>query len=263
MLAAQLDAATALQIGAELRHTEDEISWRDGVLLVRQRDYLGAVVLLERPLPHPDPAAVAAAVRDGLTSSGLELLTWSAGADRLRRRLALLHRVIGVPWPDVSDAALLADTAGWLDPDLQKVRRNADLGRIDVAAALRRLLPWPAAGRLDQLAPDRLEVPSGSLVRVDYSAVDFAGDGSPVLAVRVQEMFGAAQAPSIADGRVPVVLHLLSPAGRPTAVTSDLASFWRQGYPQVRAELRSRYPRHSWPADPAGAPPSRRPVRRE
>ncbi len=261
-LAAQLDAGTALQIGAGLRHTDDEIAWRDGGLLVRQRDYLGAVVLVERPLSRPDPAAIHAAVLDGLRADGLDLLSWSAAADQLRRRLALLHRALGAPWPDVSDCALLDAAEAWLGPDLHKVRRNSDLARIDVTSALRRLLPWPAAGRLDQLAPERLEVPSGAAIRVDYTGVDPTGDGSPVLAVRVQEMFGAVTAPSIADGRIPIVLHLLSPAGRPAAITSDLASFWRQGYPQVRAELRSRYPRHSWPADPAAAPPTRRPARR-
>jgi ATP-dependent helicase HrpB len=169
---------------------------------------------------------------------------------------------LGSPWPDVSDRALLESVDSWLGPDLQKVRRNADLARIDVAAALRRLWPWPAAGRLDQLAPERIEVPSGSVIRVDYSGVDLGGDGSPVLPVKVQEMFGARQAPSVAEGQVPVVLHLLSPAGKPAAITSDLASFWRQGYPQVRAELRSRYPRHAWPDDPLTAVPTRRPPRR-
>ncbi len=261
-LAAQLDAGTALQVAGALRRTVDEIRWHDGVLLTRQRDCLGAIVLAERPLAQPDPTVIAAAVHDALMSTGLDLLNWSTGADQLRRRLALLHRALGAPWPDVSDQALLDSTSRWLDPDLQKVRRNADLARIDVSVALRRLLPWPAAGRFDELAPERLAVPSGSMVRIDYSGVDFSGAGDPVLAVRVQEMFGARQAPSIADGRISVVLHLLSPAGRPTAITSDLASFWRQGYPKVRAELRSRYPRHSWPDDPQLAPPARRPGRR-
>jgi ATP-dependent helicase HrpB len=122
-----------------------------------------------------------------------------------------------------------------------------------VTAALRRLLPWSVAGRLDEVAPERLPVPSGSRVRVDY-----ADPESPVLAVKVQEAFGWRDAPRLADGRVPVLLHLLSPAGRPVAVTRDLASFWLQGYPQVRAELRGRYPRHPWPEDPTTAEPTRR-----
>ena len=121
--------------------------------------------------------------------------------------------------------------------------------------ALSRLLPWPAAARFEELAPDRLPVPSGSRVRLDYS-----GD-EPVLPVRVQEAFGWTGTPTIADGRVPVLLHLLSPAGRPVAVTGDLASFWRTGYQQARTELRGRYPKHAWPADPATATPTRRPAR--
>ena len=122
-----------------------------------------------------------------------------------------------------------------------------------MATALRRLLPWSVAGRLDEVAPERLPVPSGSRVRVDY-----ADPAAPVLAVKVQEAFGWRDAPRLADGRVPVVLHLLSPAGRPVAVTRDLASFWANGYPQVRAELRGRYPRHPWPEDPTTAEPTQR-----
>jgi ATP-dependent helicase HrpB len=121
--------------------------------------------------------------------------------------------------------------------------------------ALSRLLPWPAAGRFEELAPDRLPVPSGSRIRLDYSADE------PVLPVKVQEAFGWTDTPTIADGRVPVLLHLLSPAGRPVAVTRDLASFWRNGYQQARAELRGRYPKHAWPADPTTATPTRRPAR--
>src|SRR5262249_26303760 len=147
--------------------------------------------------------------------------------------------------PDVSDEALLVQAPRWLGPELAKARRRDDLRRTDLAAALRRLLPWQQAARLDRLAPERLAVPSGARLRVDYADPD-----APLLAVKVQEAFGWPAAPTVADGRVPVILHLLSPAGRPVAVTSDLASFWRTGYPQVRAELRGRYPRHAWPEKP-------------
>lgn len=152
----------------------------------------------------------------------------------------------------MTDPALLADVPRWLGPELARARRRADLARIDVAAALRRLLDWRQAARLDELAPERLAVPSGSRIRVDY-----ADPAAPVLAVKLQETFGWQDAPRIAGGRVPVLLHLLSPAGRPVAVTADLASFWRVGYPQVRAELRGRYPRHPWPEDPTTAAPTR------
>ncbi|PWU49677.1 ATP-dependent helicase HrpB, partial [Micromonospora globispora] len=150
------------------------------------------------------------------------------------------------------DAALLAGAPRWLGPELARARRRANLARIDVAAALRRLLDWSQAARLDELAPERLTVPSGSRIRVDY-----ADPAAPVLAVKLQETFGWQDAPRVADGRVPVLLHLLSPAGRPVAVTADLASFWRTGYPQVRGELRGRYPRHPWPEDPTTAVPTR------
>jgi ATP-dependent helicase HrpB len=127
---------------------------------------------------------------------------------------------------------------------------------VDVHSALSRLLPWPAATRLDELAPDRLQVPTGARIRLDYTADD------PVLPVKLQETFGWTTTPTVADGRVPVLLHLLSPAGRPVAITSDLATFWREGYRQVRAELRGRYPRHPWPEDPATATPTARTNRR-
>jgi ATP-dependent helicase HrpB len=166
--------------------------------------------------------------------------------------MAFLHRVIGPPWPAVDDDALFADLDTWLGPELGKARRRADLERVSTHDAISRLLPWPAAARFEELAPDRLPVPSGSRIRLDYS-----GD-EPVLPVRVQEAFGWTDTPTIADGRVHVVLHLLSPAGRPVAVTSDLASFWRNGYQQARAELRGRYPKHPWPDDPTTAAPTRR-----
>ena len=212
---------------------------------------LGAIELSSTRLADPDPALVLAAVRRGPPdATASRSLRWTDGARALRQRLAFLHRALGAPWPDVCDDALLArvSTPGsgrtWPGP-------QPDPRSIDVTSALRRLLPWPEAGRLDALAPERLVVPSGSSVRVDYE-----GD-QPVLAVRLQEAFGWRETPRLADGRVPVLLHLLSPAGRPAAVTADLASFWRTGYPQVRAELRGRYPKHAWPEDPLTAEPTR------
>ena len=175
-----------------------------------------------------------------------------AEAVALRQRLAFLHRALGEPWPQVDDEALLDRADQWLEPELSRARRRADLERIPTTTALTRLLPWPAAGRLDELAPERITVPSGSRIRVDYSA------DRPVLAVKIQEVFGWDAAPQLADGRVALTIHLLSPAGRPAAVTGDLASFWRDGYRAVRADLRGRYPRHPWPEDPTAAQPTRR-----
>ncbi|MDN4175658.1 ATP-dependent helicase HrpB [Nocardioides sp. SOB77] len=249
--AAPIDDGLALEAAAARWSEEDEVGWTDGRVVARRVTRLGAIELAAAPLAQPPVAGVAAAVREGLRQEGLAVLPWTDAARSLRERLDFLHRALGEPWPSVSDEALLADVETWLGPALDRVRGTRDLARVDVLAALRRLLPWPAAGRLDELAPERLGVPSGSTVRVDYSAEQ------PVLAVRLQETFGWAATPRLADGRVPVLLHLLSPARRPVAVTADLASFWENGYPQVRAELRGRYPKHAWPEDPWTAPPTR------
>ncbi|MEV0157392.1 ATP-dependent helicase HrpB [Micromonospora sp. NPDC050686] len=252
-LAAPVDEATAREAAAALLAEDREIGWVDGDVVAREVVRLGAVELVERPLRRPDPHRLAAALLAGLRQEGLGLLGWTPAAHALRARLAFCRQALDGDWPDVGDEALLATAPDWLGPELAGARRRADLSRIDVAGALRRLLPWRIAGRLDEVAPERLTVPSGSRIRVDY-----ANPAAPVLAVKLQETFGWPAAPRIADGRVPVLLHLLSPAGRPVAVTADLASFWRTGYPQVRAELRGRYPRHSWPADPTAATPTRR-----
>ncbi|MGW3997968.1 ATP-dependent RNA helicase [Amycolatopsis sp. NPDC004772] len=245
-LAAAADETLAVRAG---RVSEvDEVTWAGDVVARRVRK-LGAIVLSERPLKDAD---VHDALVAGLKAEGLGLLRWSQDATRLRERLAFLHRVLGPPWPPVGDAALLSDVDSWLD--LGTARRKADLANINAGTALKALLPWPEAAKLDDLAPDRLEVPSGSHIRVDYR-----GD-QPVLAVKLQETFGWTETPVIAG--VPVVLHLLSPAGRPAAVTADLASFWTSGYPAVRADLRGRYPKHPWPEDPAGAVPTRHTRRR-
>jgi ATP-dependent helicase HrpB len=255
-LAARADQALAERAAPALLSEMDEITWSAGDVVSRHVRRLGAIILRERPLPAPDPAKVQEALAAGLQAEGLGLLTWTDSATRLRQRLALLHRTLGAPWPDVSDTSLLTTAPSWLGPSLTKARRRADLTRIDVHAALSLLLPWPAASRLDELAPDRLEVPSGARIRVDYTADE------PVLPVKLQETFGWTKTPTIADGRVPVLLHLLSPAGRPVAVTRDLETFWREGYRQVRAELRGRYPKHPWPEDPLTATPTARTNRR-
>ncbi|PCG83937.1 ATP-dependent helicase HrpB [Streptomyces sp. WZ.A104] len=244
-LAAVVDEDTALLAAGQLRVRGEEVRWVDGDVVARSVDRVGAVELAVRPLKQPDPELVRGALVEGLGRNGLGLLRWTRDSEQLRLRLAFLHRVLGAPWPDVSDGALLADPGAWLEPELSRARRRADLGRIDAGQALRRLLPWATgeAVRLDELAPERIEVPSGSRIRVEY------GGEQPVLAVKLQELFGLAETPRVAG--VPVLVHLLSPAGRPAAVTADLASFWQDGYKAVRAELRGRYPKHPWPEDPA------------
>lgn len=251
--AAPIDERTARDIAGDLVSTTDQIRWDDGRIVTRRVEALGAIVLGDVPLVNPDRLLLQAAVRDGVRRSGLSVLRWSEAALALRERLAFCHAHLGAPWPAIDDEALLADLDGWLGTELASVRGTRDLARIDVASALRRLLPWPTAARFGELAPERLQVPSGSEVRLAYDGVE-----PPVLAVKLQEVFGWTVTPAVADGRVPVVLHLLSPARRPVAITSDLASFWRQVYPRVRADLRARYPRHPWPEDPLTALPTKR-----
>ncbi|MFI6000326.1 ATP-dependent helicase HrpB [Streptomyces sp. NPDC051366] len=257
-LAAALDEDTARAAAGHLLQAGEEVHWEDGDLVARSVERLGAIELAARPLRNPDPDLVREALLDGLRSEGLGLLRWSADAHALRARLGFLHRTLGGGWPDVQDDGALLDRADdWLEPELSRARRRADLGRIDAGQALNRLLPWATgeAARLDELAPERIEVPSGSRIRLDYSAEQGQGHGRPVLAVKLQELFGLAETPKVAG--VPVLVHLLSPAGRPAAVTADLASFWQSGYRAVRAELRGRYPKHPWPEDPATAQPTR------
>lgn len=255
-LGAVIDEDTARAAAGALLVQGEEVHWseerRD--VVARRVERLGAVELGSGTLAAPDPDLVRAALLEGLRREGLGLLRWPAEAAGLRQRMAFLHRELGGPWPDVSDAALLDGAEDWLGWELGQARRRADLERLDAGRALERLLPWASgdAARLDELAPERIEVPSGSRIRVEY------GDGQPVLAVKLQELFGLRETPRVAGGRVPVLVHLLSPAGRPAAVTADLESFWRDGYRAVRAELRGRYPRHPWPEDPAAAVATRR-----
>ncbi|MFD5847829.1 ATP-dependent helicase HrpB [Streptomyces chartreusis] len=251
-LAAAVDEDTARSAAASLYHSGQEVHWADGDVVARRVERLGAIELAVRPLKDADPVLVREALLEGLRQEGFGLLRWSADAGVLRQRLAFLRLHLGEPWPDVADEALHARVDEWLEPELGRARRRGDLARIDAGEALARLLPWASgdAGRLDELAPERIAVPSGSRIRIDYGNPE-----QPVLAVKLQEMFGLHESPAVAG--VPLLVHLLSPAGRPAAVTADLASFWKDGYKGVRAELRGRYPKHPWPEDPAGAEPTR------
>ncbi|MEV6511587.1 ATP-dependent helicase HrpB [Streptomyces sp. NPDC051642] len=251
-LGAVVDEDAARFAAGALLSEVDEVHWAGGDVVARRVERLGAVELAVRPLKNADPVAVRDALVEGLRQEGFGLLRWSADAQVLRQRLAFLHLNAGEPWPDVSDDALHARVDEWLEPELARARRRGDLGRIDAGQGLRRLLPWASgdAVRLDELAPERFLVPSGSRIRIDYGNPE-----QPVLAVKLQEMFGLHESPTVAG--VPVLVHLLSPAGRPAAVTADLASFWKDGYKGVRAELRGRYPKHPWPEDPAAAEATR------
>jgi ATP-dependent helicase HrpB len=237
-----------------------EARFDQGRLSARLERRIGAIVVSSTPI-RPSPEAGREAIATALGRGGLAMLGWSEAADSVRRRLALLHRELGGPWPDVSEAGLLARLDEWLAPELEALAGGNPLNAVDLAEPLRRLLPWPEAVHFDALVPERLEVPSGSRVRILYPEVaESAADdgGRPVVAVKLQECFGWDRTPRLVDGRVPVLFHLLSPAGRPLAVTDDLASFWSGPYSQVRAEMRGRYPKHPWPEDPWTAPATAR-----
>lgn len=252
LLGAAVTEDVARAAAGALLDERDEVRWAGGDVVARHVERLGAIELAVQTLKDAAPAFVRAALLEGLRQEGLGVLRWSPEAEVLRQRLAFLRTHLGEPWPDVSDDALHARVDDWLEPELSRARRRADLGRIDAGQALARLLPWATgeAARLDELAPERITVPSGSRIRIDYRDPE-----RPVLAVKLQEMFGLRETPAVAG--VPLLVHLLSPAGRPAAVTADLASFWKGGYQGVRAELRGRYPKHPWPEDPAAAEPTR------
>ena len=218
----------------------------------RQRR-LGALVLSEQPLPKPDPSLMAAALLDGVREAGLATLAWTPELQQWRTRVQFLRRMEGPDsaWRDLSDETLLRTLDEWLAPYLNGITTLERVQRLDLAQPLYALLTWEQQRDLDRLAPTHLTVPSGSKIRIEYDTPDL-----PVLAVRLQEMFGCKETPRVVDGKVAVMLHLLSPAKRPVQVTKDLASFWATAYQEVRKELRGRYPKHHWPDNPLAALPT-------
>ncbi|RYY14730.1 MAG: ATP-dependent helicase hrpB [Cytophagaceae bacterium] len=206
------------------------------------------MLLAESTIGQPDATLVAQALLGYLQEAGLGRLNWSAGAQQLQQRLGFLHQLVGgAQWPAFDEAALLADLPAWLGPHLAGLKSLDQVQRLDLTEPLLARLPggWAQRQELDRLAPAALEVPSGSHVTLDY------GDpAAPVLAVKLQELFGLTETPTVAAGRVPLLLHLLSPGGRPAQVTRDLRSFWEKGYFEVRKDLKGRYPKHPWPDKP-------------
>ena len=252
--AAPLSEQDALAHGAGLRREERTAVLEDGAVRARSRRVLGAIELSSTPVAATAEDTVPA-VLSAVRERGLEALTWSEAATAFRSRLALVRRELGDPWPAMDEQSLLDSLDLWLAPQLSA--RTARLDRIDLLGALRSLLPWPEASELDALVPERLPVPSGATARIDYPAPDEPA-GRPVVAVKLQELFGLAETPHLVRGRVPVLFHLLSPARRPLAVTDDLRSFWDGPYREVRKEMRGRYPKHPWPEDPWTAPATAR-----
>jgi ATP-dependent helicase HrpB len=253
--AAPITLAEIEELFAEHIETIQVTAWdaRERIVVARDEDRLYALTLAERALKKPDPARIAAAVLEGIRLLGVRALPWTDGLNELRARATFVRKLEpDTAWPDVSDDALLASLEDWLQPFLGTITRANDFARIDLSAALMSLFDWEKKKRLDALAPTHITVPSGSHVAIDYSA------DAPVLAVRLQEMFGLAETPAIGNGRVPLTLHLLSPARRPVQVTRDLKSFWTNGYPDVKRDLKGRYPKHHWPDDPWTAAPTAR-----
>ena len=252
-LAARLDEAVIESHFGDAIVAAEEIAWDDraGAVKARRTRRLGALLIAEAPLPEPDPQGVAAVLLKALAAAGADALPWTPAARALQQRLAFVARECSEEdWPDAQDDALMARLDQWLRPYVGGLTRLADLGRLDLAGLLKAEMTWPQRQRLDELAPERYVIPSGAAMRLDYGSGEV-----PVLAARLQELFSLDETPRIAGGRVAVKVALLSPAGRPLAITRDLAGFWRGGYAQVRAETRGRYPKHAWPEDPLTAKP--------
>jgi ATP-dependent helicase HrpB len=256
-LAAPLTLAEIESDFAEAIETVEVIAWnsRTEAVEAKSERRLWSLVLEERALATPSGEVVTAAMITGIREMGLTALPWTPEIEAWRQRIAFLRSVEGESgdWPNLGDAALLDRLEDWLAPFLSGVTRRTHLARIDLKAALEAMLDWKQKKKLDEAAPTHVTVPSGSRIAIDYS-----DPVAPVLAVRLQEMFGAVDTPRLAGGRVPLLLHLLSPARRPVQVTRDLASFWKNGYAAVRADLRGQYPKHFWPDDPLQAEPTAR-----
>ena len=218
---------------------------RTGAVLARRRLCFGPLVLEESPLPQADPAAMAAALTEAVASRGLRDLPWDEVARQTRARIGWMRQVEGDAWPDLADEALIASAQEWLAPHLSGLTRLQELAGLDLSQILLGLLPWEARRSLDQALPARLALPAGRNAAIDYARE------VPTLEARAQHLFGLPGLPLLAAGRVPLQVALLSPAGRPIAITGDLAAFWAGSWAEVRKEMRGRYPKHAWPENPA------------
>lgn len=256
-LAVPLDERTLRDTFADQIRTIEFVAWdsREATVRARRQERLGELVLDDKPFDAPADR-LTAAMLDGLRELGLGALPWTQELRNLQARVRFLRSRDREAWPDLSESGLTDNLEQWLAPYLNGITRRAHLARVDLSAALRAQLSWPQQQNLDRQAPTHVTAPTGSRIPIDYS-----GD-TPVMAVRLQEMFGLTQTPTVAGGHVPILIHLLSPAGRPVQVTRDLASFWANAYHDVKRDLRGQYPKHHWPDDPLTAAPTRRAKRR-
>jgi ATP-dependent helicase HrpB len=255
-LAAAIGEREILELFADSVLAVEEVSWDNRLeeVVAERQVRLDSLVLSRQSLENPDPEAVQQAMLEGVRQLDLEALPWTEEARSLQARIMLLRECLPEhEWPECGDRALEADLASWLLPWLSGMRRRSHLASLDMKAILRSRLDWNQQRRLEELAPTHMRVPSGSRKKVRYAAGE-----TPVLAVRLQEMFGLRDTPSVCGGRVKVMLHLLSPAQRPVQITQDLRGFWEKTYPEVKKELRGRYPKHYWPDDPWSAIPTSR-----
>lgn len=253
--AATIDRATIEELFAEAIRTETTVAFDAASRSVRARRVtrLGALSLGDEPTPVPANEETAALLAAGAAQSGIGGLAWSKEQKALRARSSYLARAIGDPWPDLSDEVLAADGALWLAPHIVGLTQLSAIGPAELGSALVDLLPFGRRAEIDRLLPSHFDAPSGSRLPIDYDA-----ENGPALEVRVQELFGLDRHPAVADGRVPLLLILLSPAHRPIQTTRDLPGFWRGSWADVAKDLRGRYPRHSWPDDPRVARPTSR-----
>jgi ATP-dependent helicase HrpB len=239
-----------------LLETKECVEWNEATQSVaaNREQRLGQLILEESRLPKPNSELVAPVLLKGIRSNGLSCLPWTKTHHNWQARVQFLRKVMGpeTDWPDVSNDTLLKILETWLAPYLMEVSSLAQLKRLDLTWPLHALLSAEQRRNIDTLAPTHLTIPSGSRIALDYESGEI-----PILAVRLQELFGMTETPFVANGKVPVLIHLLSPARRPVQATQDLKSFWKTGYVEVKKELKGRYPKHFWPDDPLQAPPTR------
>ena len=255
LAAAPLTLAEIGQVQPEALLWQDDLQFdkASAALRARRLRRLGAIIIAEQNLAVPSTQAAANILANGIASLGIKRLAWTKAQKQWRDRVMFLRQAEGEPWPDLSDQALALDAENWLAPFILGRRSLADIKPEDLDSAVKALLPWDLTKRLEQEAPTHYEAPTGSQIAIEYET-----DSDPILAIRVQELFGLSQHPTLAGGRVPLTLHLLSPAHRPIQITRDLPGFWKGSWSAVKTEMKGRYPRHVWPDDPAGALPTTR-----
>ena len=255
LAAAPLTLAEIGQVQPEALLWQDDLQFdkASAALRARRLRRLGAMIIAEQNLAVPSTQAAANILANGIASLGIKRLAWTKAQKQWRDRVMFLRQAEGESWPDLSDQALALEAENWLAPFILGRSSLADIKPEDLDSAVKALLPWDLTKRLEQEAPTHYEAPTGSQIAIEYET-----DSGPILAIRVQELFGLSQHPTLAGGRVPLTLHLLSPAHRPIQITRDLPGFWKGSWSAVKTDMKGRYPRHVWPDDPAGALPTTR-----